>query len=155
MAIGFFENTEWSSATYRMSGAVNVNGTGIFLSNSVNFVFQRRIIAYSLIGFYIVLPNSIRHLMEFVNLEVIVEEPANVSANLGLSLSFPVGATEEPFLSNRVTLPGNTNQVSILDIPVKRFNFEISMQDPASAGLDLVTNITFWWETKQIKFVGD
>jgi len=155
VAIGFFENTEWSSATYRMTAVLNVNGTGIFISNVVNFIFQRRLIAYSLIGYYTTLPNSIRILMDFVNLELIIQEPANVAADLGLSLSFPVGATEAAFSSNRITLPGNTNQVSILSIPVKRFNFEVSMQDAASAGNQLTVNITFWWETKKIRFVGD
>lgn len=156
MAISFFENTEWSSATYNLTAVLNVTGVVRFLSTNIDFIFQRTLIAYSLTGFYTTLPNSIKIPMEFTSLELIIQEPANVAANLELGLSFPVGGTELLYLSNRVTLPGNTNQVSFLSIPVKKFNFEISMHDAASAGNALTSNLTIWWETKKReKFVGE
>lgn len=153
--IGFFENAEWSSASFRLSAALNLTGSVVFVSNFVEFIFQRRLIAYNVFGYYTTLPNSIRVLMDFVALELIIAEPANVSAEMTLSISFPVGGTEGLFLANRITLPGNQTAVSILPVPVKRFNFEISMQDVASVGNALTVNICFWWETKKIKFVGD
>jgi len=154
--IAFFENTEWTNVSALMGSVQNTTGVITFESNPLDLVFQRRLVAYSLTGYYVQQPQFVRVPMAYVELQLFIDDPLNASNEFTIASSIPVGGVFSGFAPTRVSLPGQMKTVSIAPLPIKRFFFAIFAHDLASIGNSVVCDLTFWWETKKrLKFIGD
>ena len=156
MATNFFENTEWTNISGLVGSALNLTGISQFESDPLDLIFQRELIAYSLTGYYVQQPAFNRVPMEYVELDIFIQDPLNQSAQLTLASSIPPGAVFSGFAPTRVHLPGQNKAVSISPLPIKRFFVAIYGHDLASIGNSIVLDLNLWWRTKkQLKFIGD
>ena len=156
MATNFFENTEWTNVSALVGSALNLTGITQFESDPLDLVFQRELVAYSLTGYYVQQPQFIRVPMEYVELQIFIQDPLNQSSQFTLASSIPVGAVFSGFAPTRVSLPGQNKAVSIAPLPIKRFFFVLFGHDLASIGSSVVLDLTFWWRTKKrLRFIGD
>lgn len=158
MATNFFENTEWTNVSALVGGVFNVSGISQFESNPLDLVFQRELVAYSLTGYYVdSAAGFIRVPMEYVEMDIFIQDPLNQSAQFSLASSIPlVGPVFSGFASERVHLPGQNKAVSISPLPIKRFFFALYGHDLASIGNSIVLDLNLWWRTKKkIRFIGD
>jgi len=156
VATNFFENTEWTNVSALVGSAQNLTGISQFESDPLELVFQRELVAYSLTGYYVQQPEFIRVPMEYVELDIFIQDPLNQSAQFTLASSIPPGAVFSGFAPDRVHLPGQTKAVSIAPLPIKRFFIAIYGHDLASIGFSIVLDLNLWWRTKKkLRFIGD
>ncbi len=157
MATNFFENTEWTNVNCIVGSALNLTGISQFESDPLDLVFQRELIAYSLTGYYVDgAAGFIRVPMEYVELDIFIQDPLNQSSGFTLASSIPVGASFSAIATERVHLPGQNNAVSISPLPIKRFFIVIYGHDLASIGNTIILDLNLWWRTKKrLRFIGD
>jgi len=156
VAVNFFENTEWTNISGLVGSALNLTGISQFESDPLDLVFQRELIAYSLTGYYVQQPQFIRVPMEYVELDIFIQDPLNQSSRFTLASSIPPGAVFSGFAPERVHLPGQNKAVSISPLPIKRFFVVMYGHDLASIGNSIVLDLNLWWRTKKkLRFIGD
>jgi len=155
VAIGFFQNTEYTSINATLTAVQNITGIVQFTTNQLDLIFQRKLIAFNSVCFYDQGSGTERTLFRYVDINFVIEQPLNTTSQFTILSSFPAGGIFNDF-TNIVVLMGNNNTVSILPLPLKVVSLTLNLHDAAAANRRVVANLTLYWETKKkAKFVGE
>lgn len=155
MAIGFFENTEYTTINATLTAVQNITGIVQFTSNDLNLIFQRKLIAFNSVCFYDQGSGTERTLFNYVDINFVISQPLNTTSQFTINSSFPAGGVFNDF-SNIIVLMGNQLTLSILPLPLKVVSLTLNLHDTLAANRRVVANMTLYWETKKkAKFVGE
>jgi len=139
-----------------LPGISNISGSFVLTSATQDFIFARKLVAYSFNANWQDAVTLNRAFMAWSQLQLQIDQPLNQSLTFGLGTSAPVGGFLLTFNSNTVFLPGNLSALSILPVPIKVGRIVLTAQDTLSIGNSINIDATLFWESpKPTKFVGD